>query len=155
MISNAERADVLERALRARVDGDATVADLYTDDVTVWTPSLTASTLAELQAEFERRDDAFSDIELVVTPLDVGGDYACAEWDLAMTHSGDLPVADGATYLIERMAPAGVELLVAAHTDGVVPAVVIGLGGIWAEALDDVAIVPLPCDAGRAAAAIA
>ena len=30
--------------------------------------------------------------------------------------------------------------------DAVVPALVIGLGGIWAEALDDVAVVPLPAE---------
>jgi acetate---CoA ligase (ADP-forming) len=29
------------------------------------------------------------------------------------------------------------------------PALVIGLGGIWTEMLDDVTIVPLPADAGR------
>ena len=46
----------------------------------------------------------------------------------------------------------GVELLIAARADAVVPALVVGLGGIWTEALDDVAIVPLPADAraGRA-----
>ena len=42
-----------------------------------------------------------------------------------------------------------VELLAGSRDDGVVPALVIGLGGIWAEALDDVAIVPLPADADR------
>jgi acetate---CoA ligase (ADP-forming) len=36
----------------------------------------------------------------------------------------------------------------------VVPALVIGLGGIWAEALDDVAIVPLPADPDRIGRAI-
>ncbi len=55
-----------------------------------------------------------------------------------------LPAAQGAELLIERMAPPGVELLVAARADAVVPALVIGLGGIWAEAFDDVAVVPLP-----------
>lgn len=47
------------------------------------------------------------------------------------------------------MAPAGVELIVAAHNAGVVPALVLGLGGIWTELLDDVAVVPLPADRGR------
>jgi acetate---CoA ligase (ADP-forming) len=51
--------------------------------------------------------------------------------------------------LVERMEPQGVELLVAARADAVVPALVIGRGGIWAEALDDVAIVPLPAHAER------
>lgn len=51
--------------------------------------------------------------------------------------------------LVERMMPPGVEILVAARADAVVPALVIGIGGIWTEALDDVAIVPLPADAER------
>jgi acetate---CoA ligase (ADP-forming) len=55
----------------------------------------------------------------------------------------------GASVLVERMAPAGVELIVAARTDAVVPALVIGLGGVWTEVLDDVAIVPLPAGAAR------
>jgi acetate---CoA ligase (ADP-forming) len=56
--------------------------------------------------------------------------------------------------LVERMAPAGVELLVAARADAVVPALVIGLGGIWTEAFDDVAVVPLPADTERISRAI-
>jgi len=55
----------------------------------------------------------------------------------------------GAGVLVERMAPPGLELIVAARTDAVVPALVVGLGGIWTEVLDDVAVVPLPADAGR------
>jgi hypothetical protein len=47
------------------------------------------------------------------------------------------------------MAAPGVELIVAARTDAVVPALVVGLGGIWTEVLDDVAVVPLPADAER------
>jgi acetyl-CoA synthetase len=64
------------------------------------------------------------------------------------------PAADGARILVERMEPPGVELLVAARGDAVVPALVIGLGGIWAETLDDVAVVPLPAGADRIEAAI-
>jgi acetate---CoA ligase (ADP-forming) len=58
---------------------------------------------------------------------------------------------DGATtaILVEQMAPPGAELLVSVRTDAVVPALVVGLGGVWTEALDDVAIVPLPADARR------
>jgi hypothetical protein len=56
--------------------------------------------------------------------------------------------------LVERMAEPGVELLVAARRDAVVPALVIALGGIWTELLDDVAIVPLPATPGRVEEAI-
>jgi acetate---CoA ligase (ADP-forming) len=47
------------------------------------------------------------------------------------------------------MAPLGVELLVAARADAVVPVLVVGLGGIWTEILDDVAVLPLPASAER------
>ena len=47
------------------------------------------------------------------------------------------------------MATPGVELIVAARADAVVPALIVGLGGVWAEVLTDVAIVPLPAGAAR------
>jgi acetyl-CoA synthetase len=55
----------------------------------------------------------------------------------------------GGAVLAERMAAPGTELIVAARADAVVPAVIVGLGGVWTEVLDDVAIVPLPADAAR------
>jgi acetate---CoA ligase (ADP-forming) len=61
---------------------------------------------------------------------------------------------EGTAVLAERMSPAGVELLVSARTDAVVPALVVGLGGIWTEAFDDVAIVPLPASPERVEAAL-
>ena len=56
--------------------------------------------------------------------------------------------------LVEAMQPAGLEVIVAARSDGVVPALVVGLGGVLAEALDDVAIIPLPANAQRIIEAI-
>jgi hypothetical protein len=58
-------------------------------------------------------------------------------------------VAAPAALLVERMAPPGVELVVAARADGLVPVLVLGLGGVWTEALDDVALVPLPATPQR------
>jgi len=57
--------------------------------------------------------------------------------------------------LVEAMAPPGVEVLVSVTRDGVVPALVVGLGGIHVEALDRVAIVPLPADEPRISRALA
>jgi acetate---CoA ligase (ADP-forming) len=51
--------------------------------------------------------------------------------------------------LAERMAPPGVELLVAARVDPVAAVAIVGLGGIWTELLGDVAVVPLPAGAAR------
>lgn len=65
---------------------------------------------------------------------------------LADEHHGSL--------LVEEMAPGGVELLVAAHRDGIVPALVVGLGGVWTELLDDVAVIPLPASSRRIESAL-
>jgi acetyl-CoA synthetase len=65
-----------------------------------------------------------------------------------------LAEAHGGSVLVEGMAAGEVELIVGAHRDGIVPALVIGLGGIWTELLRDVAVVPLPADADRVARAL-
>ena len=65
-----------------------------------------------------------------------------------------LALVDGGVVLVESMSPPGVEMLVSATRDGVVPALVIGLGGIWTELLSDVAVIPLPADTGRIRAGI-
>jgi ketosteroid isomerase-like protein len=96
--SNADRAHTLMRALRAGIEHDTSaVADLCTDDVQVWAPAWSASSATELASALERRDDAFTDVELDLAPLDVGHDFACAEWSVSMTHSGALELAGGMT----------------------------------------------------------
>ena len=65
------------------------------------------------------------------------------------------PVAGGASVLVEQMVRPGVELLVAARADAVVPVLVLGLGGVWTEWLDDFAVVPLPADRARVERALA
>ena len=72
-----------------------------------------------------------------------------AETRLAYRRLAALAAAHDGAVLAERMAPGGTELLVAARADTIVPVLVIGLGGIWTELLDDVAIVPLPAGAAR------
>jgi hypothetical protein len=71
---------------------------LCTADIKVWTPRLRAATVEELLQELDRRDGAFSEFDLTVYPLDVGGDFACVEWTVSMSHVGRLQV-DDATYL--------------------------------------------------------
>jgi acyl-CoA synthetase (NDP forming) len=63
-------------------------------------------------------------------------------------------LAPSGAVLVERMAEPGAELIVSVRRDAVVPALVIGLGGSFAEVLDDVAIVPLPADQRRVIAAV-
>jgi ketosteroid isomerase-like protein len=97
--TNEARAAALERALRAGLDGDRTTVEaLCTDDVRVWAPALNASSRAELLDALDRRDRAFSDVELTTTPLDVGGDFACVEWTVRMTHSGTIELGDAMSF---------------------------------------------------------
>jgi acetate---CoA ligase (ADP-forming) len=56
--------------------------------------------------------------------------------------------------LVEQMAPPGAELIVAVRTDTLVPVLVVGLGGILAEAIDDAAVLPLPVDGADVEAAL-
>lgn len=58
------------------------------------------------------------------------------------------------TVLVEEMAPPGAEMLVSIRTDAVVPALIVGHGGIDTEAHDDIAVIPLPAGVARIATAI-
>ena len=89
MTSNAERAAVLARAIEASVSGDSSViCDMYTEDVQGWSPAMCISSTAELAVELEDRESEFSDVDLKLEPLNVGGDHACVEWVASGTHSG-------------------------------------------------------------------
>jgi ketosteroid isomerase-like protein len=93
MGSSADRAAVLVQAIEASVTGDSRVVrELYADDVRGWSPVMTVSSAAELAVELEDRQEAFSEIDVDVTPLDVGADQACVEWIATATHSGPLVV---------------------------------------------------------------
>lgn len=95
-MSDDERAAILVRALQAAVAADTdTLRELLTDDVCMWAPTGTLSSLAEVLADVERRDDTFGDIVLDVSPLAVGGEMACAEWTATMTHRGPIELDDG------------------------------------------------------------
>jgi ketosteroid isomerase-like protein len=95
MSTSADRAAVLVRAIEAGVTGDSGLIDeLFTRDVEVWTPALCVSSAAALAVEFEDQETAFSDVELDVTPLEVGGNQACAEWVAAATFTSPLAVDD-------------------------------------------------------------
>jgi succinyl-CoA synthetase beta subunit len=66
-----------------------------------------------------------------------------------------LPGHSSTAVLVEGMAEPGIEILIAARREGVVPTVVVGLGGTWVEVLNDVAVIPLPARAGSIESAMA
>jgi acyl-CoA synthetase (NDP forming) len=60
---------------------------------------------------------------------------------------------DGA--LVEKMSPRGIELMVGAKRDpGWDTVLLLGLGGIWVEALGDVQVLPASADAAEIVAAL-
>ncbi len=88
-----------------------------------------------------------TDIGGVVLGLDDADQVAVAAEQL-------LGLRRGAAVLVEAMATPGVEMLVSATRDGVVPSLVVGTGGIFTEILSDVVVLPLPVDADRVASAL-
>jgi succinyl-CoA synthetase beta subunit len=92
-----------------------------------------------------------SEVGALALDLRTDDDVRAAVSRLLSSPAAALP---GAVLLVEEMAAPGVELVVAATRDGVVPALLIGFGGIWADVLDDVVVVPLPADPDRVITAI-
>ena len=91
----AIQASALQSLLQAAVTGDAdSLADLVTADATGWSPNMSVASRDELLAELERREDAFSGVEIRVQALDQIGNKAIAEWHMAADHTGPLAVDD-------------------------------------------------------------
>jgi limonene-1,2-epoxide hydrolase len=85
---------VLVRALEAAAGlGPVDLSEIFTEDVTGWSPNFSISSLAELEAEFADRDDALSSVAVTVAGVDVIGNKAIAEWRIGANHTGPLKVA--------------------------------------------------------------
>jgi ketosteroid isomerase-like protein len=98
MTSNLDRSRFLADALGAIAHADRSeLLRLLAPDVRMWSPEVSASSRDELFDALGRREEAFSDVLLHVTPLDVGGDHACAEWTVTMTQTGPIGLANGTT----------------------------------------------------------
>ena len=95
--------------------------------------------------------------EGLIHKSDVGGVSVglASDDDVAREAARMLGLAPDARVLVEEMVPAGVEVLVAARREGVLPTLVLGLGGVWAEALADVVCIPLPASPERVREALA
>jgi acetate---CoA ligase (ADP-forming) len=82
-----------------------------------------------------------ADVGAVV--LGVTGDAAVRE---AVTRLRALPGHHATGVLVEAMTAPGLELMVSIRRDGAVPVLVVALGGVWVELLDDAVLIPLPVD---------
>jgi acyl-CoA reductase-like NAD-dependent aldehyde dehydrogenase len=82
MTPDAARTATLVRALHASIEHNRSAAgDVYTEDVRAWTPAMSTASLSELMDEFERRDDAFSEMRMTlhgITVAEFRGDRICS-----------------------------------------------------------------------------
>jgi len=91
MVEAGNRALIVQSALEAAVTGDeARLEQVYTDDVTGWSPTATATSREDLLADLRGRRGVFSDVDLALDAVDEVGDKVIAEWRLAATHTGPL-----------------------------------------------------------------
>ncbi|HKO86117.1 MAG TPA: nuclear transport factor 2 family protein [Actinomycetota bacterium] len=89
MADTAARAGVLRDAMLAAVTGDlAAIERAYTEDVTGWSPVTEVVSRDDPAADLAGRAGAFSDVDLVLDPVDAVGDKLIAEWRVAATHIG-------------------------------------------------------------------
>jgi succinyl-CoA synthetase beta subunit len=82
-----------------------------------------------------------TDVGAVV--LGVTGEAAVRE---AVTRLRALPGHHATGLLVEAMTAPGLELMISIRRDGAVPVLVVALGGVWVELLDDAVLIPLPVD---------
>jgi hypothetical protein len=88
-------ADLLARALEAAVTGETgEIDEVFTEDVTGWSPNMLVTSRAELAEELAERDDALSNIVIEIDTMDAHGGRAAAEWRVAADHTGPLVLDD-------------------------------------------------------------
>src|SRR5262245_42554255 len=88
-------AEVLTRALEACVKGDTgPLPELFTDDVSGWSPNMLVSSLGELTEAVGARDESLSNVSILVHGLDAVGNKAYAEYVLSAVFSGPFPIGD-------------------------------------------------------------
>ena len=103
---------ILRRALGTLIAGDGRgVREVFTADVSCWSPNLLVTSRDELAAALAAPDDVMTDVEVTVGSIDVIGDKAVAEWVVSGVFSTPFLLDDDV--LIE---PNGRRLIVAGVT---------------------------------------
>jgi hypothetical protein len=83
------RSGVLRRALQACYTGEVSaLPELFTEDVSGWSPNMLVTSLDELTTVVADRDESLSDVSLQVDGLDVVGDKGFAEYRVSAVFSG-------------------------------------------------------------------
>ena len=118
-----DRAEVLRRALDACIQGEVgPLPELFSKDVSGWSPNMLVSSLEELTETVADREDALTDVDVEVDALDVFGNKGFVEYRVSAMFSGPFVIGEDAA-----IEPNGRELvlgaaLVAEFTDGKISA---------------------------------
>src|SRR5436305_10231628 len=92
------RVDVFVHALETIVGvGNDEPSTLFTDDVTGWSPALHVSSIGELSDALAEREEALSNVSVMVRSVHLSGPKATAEWRLDADHTGTYVVDDDVT----------------------------------------------------------
>jgi SnoaL-like polyketide cyclase len=78
----------IETCIRPDEDAIAKLSELFSDDVTIWSPNLLAVGLADLAENLAYRETAFSDVDVQIDALDIFANKGFAEFRVAATFSG-------------------------------------------------------------------
>jgi len=88
-MARSGRAGVLERALEACFTGDVdALPELFTDDVSAWSPNFLATSRSELAEVVAEREESLSNVSVGIDALDVVGNKGYAEIRVSATFSG-------------------------------------------------------------------
>jgi SnoaL-like polyketide cyclase len=82
----------IETCIRPSDEAIANLGELFTDDVSVWSPNIMATGLGDLAQNLGFREAAFSDVTVEIDSLDVFADRALAEFHVAATFTGPFVV---------------------------------------------------------------
>src|SRR5208282_5995740 len=91
------RKDVLWKAIEIEVGGASVdLGTLFTDDVVGWSPIMTVSGLADVADLSAQREEAFSNVVILLRGLDEVGNKAFAEWLIEADHTGPFVLGEDA-----------------------------------------------------------
>ena len=94
-MADNDRGRVLRRALEACVLGELdALPELFTADVSGWSPNMLVTSLDGLTEVVASRDAALSDVSVQIDALDVVGNKGYAEYRLGAVFSGPFVIND-------------------------------------------------------------
>lgn len=93
MPSDEAKVELLRRAVTATAEADGGALDeIFTEDVSVWSPAVSISSRSELADELRARDEVFGGLSVAFEAIDVAGDRGYAEWVATAIQTGVLAV---------------------------------------------------------------